>query len=514
MLDRLAHFAAGVTSLALLLLGVVGCTTTASSQAPVVMTDQGKLSGLSFLDDGATFFGVPFAAAPVGEKRWTSPAPPEPWSGSRSAETFAPACPQGDYTTAWYADVISQFGGDPADAAKPNGESEDCLYLNIWTPDLSPDTDLPVMVWIHGGAYKGGWSYEPNYLGVELAKRGVIVVSVAYRLGPFGYIGPGGDANFGLEDQIAALEWVQSNIEQFGGDQERITVFGESAGASSIGTLILSPSASGLFQRAIHQSGGFEFIEEGTKATAAAAFDKLKTALGTDDPRTASWQDVLNASNDVLSGYWFAPVAGGNGLPQSPKVLLDSGQLNPVDLMIGTNGDEWLMYIDAEEADGEIEKWRNRLPEAGEITDSLIDQFGPVGALDRIETADQMRCPGRSLSRALTANGRDVFAYRFSRVRSEPKDLQIGSYHGAEIPYVFGTHDDWLPMDETDRQITETMMSAWTAFAITGSPQAVVDWPTYSTAQQVLEIGDTVRPADPLDEDLCTHLNAFRSQAE
>ncbi|MEM5517795.1 carboxylesterase family protein [Henriciella sp. AS95] len=517
MLDR-GHpsfcFLISVITLASLILAACASTPSGGQRAPAVETTSGTLSGVSFLDKGGEFLGVPFAAPPTGDSRWHSPAPPQPWQGTRPATAFAPACPQGEYTTAWYADLIAAFGGDSETAARPVGESEDCLYLNIWSPDLTPDEPLPVMVWIHGGAYKGGWSYEPNYLGDRLAERGVIVVSIAYRMGPFGYIGPDGRANFGLQDQIRALDWIQSNIAQFGGNAENVTVFGESAGASSIGTLIVSPAADGLFDKAIHQSGGFEFIETGTTATAAEAFDTLQAALGDEDAQSASWLTILEASNDVLSDYWFAPVTDGALLPQSPRQLLRAGQFNEVDIMIGTNADEWLMYIDPASADDALATWRDRLPDATGLIDALVETHGEVGALDRIETADQMRCPGRMLARALGGAGQNVYAYRFTRVRPAETDPPLGSYHGAEIPYVFGTHDDWLPTDEIDRAITETMMSAWVAFARTGSPQSAEAWPDYSDTGKLLEIGDTIGPASPLDDALCQHIDAFRRLEE
>ena len=517
MLDRLTRLAGSFAGLiTLVLLGAAACGSTPGGveTAPRVETSEGTLEGTPFLEAGGTFFGVPFAAPTVDELRWEAPAAPEDWPGIRPANEFAPACPQGDYTTAWYADVISAFGGDPAEAARPNGESEDCLYLNIWSPDLEPTEPLPVMVWIHGGAYKGGWPYEPNYLGAGLAERGVIVISIAYRMGPFGYIGPDGEANFGLKDQVRALEWIQENAASFGGNPDNVTVFGESAGASSIGTLIVSPAATGLFDKAIHQSGGFEFIETGTTESAATAFAALETALGGEDAKAASWQSVFAASNDVLSDHWFAPVTDGDVLPRSPRDLLSAGKLNAVDLMIGTNGDEWLMYIDPEGADVALDAWRENLPGAGELIDALVETHGKVGALDRIETADQMRCPGRKLARALGEAGQNVFAYRFTRVRPAETDPPLGSYHGAEIPYVFGTHDAWLPTDEIDRAITETMMSAWAAFVHDGTPAAAVDWPDYAETGKLLEIGDTIAPGAPLDDALCSHLDAFRSPVE
>src|SRR5208283_4118744 len=205
----------------------------------------------------ASFKGIPFAAAPVGELRWQAPRPHAPRAGTQHATEFAAACFQDSYNTDWYRDLAQNFGVDAAAFADPT-VSEDCLYLNVWTPALGARARLPVMVWIHGGANKSGWSFEPNYLGEALAARGdVVVVTIAYRLGIFGFFGhpqlrgSAAPSNFGLLDQIAALHWVKDNIRAFGGDAGNVTVFGESAGGADIGYLAASPLARGLMRRAL-----------------------------------------------------------------------------------------------------------------------------------------------------------------------------------------------------------------------------------------------------------------------
>ncbi len=491
------------------LAGCAGPARTAPTDT-VIVTGAGALRGAPLGDGGGVFLGVPFAAPPVGERRWAPPEAVEAWSGQRDATGYAPACPQGDYIVSWYADLIEAFGGDRDVAARPVSESEDCLYLNIWTPDIAPEKGLPVMVWIHGGAYRGGWSYEPNYIGERLSERGVVVVSIAYRLGPFGYLGPDGPANFGLQDQIAALEWVQENIASFGGDPGNVTVFGESAGASSIGTLIVAPRAHGLFQRAIHQSGGFEFVRDRADGDMRRAFERLAAALGPIDPRSATTRDVMNASANALADHWFAPSPDVDLLASHPADLLASGNVARVDLMIGTNRDEWLMYLDPETADVDLATWRERLPGAAPLIDAMVAEDGTLGALDRIETADQMRCPGRILARAVDGKGGRVFVYLFSRVRSAPSEPELGSYHGAEIPYVFGTHDTWLPTNDIDRNLTENMMSAWVNFARNGDPNPAVEWPAFGATGKVLELGDRIVPTAPLDDLLCPHIAAYR----
>lgn len=495
--------------IAILALVVSAC---AAPGAPKVVLTGGAVAG-EVSREGAVFRGIPFASPPVGERRWRAPQPPEPWQGTFQATDFAPACMQGDYNIAWYAGVIAAFGGDPALATTPNDESEDCLYLNVWTPDLDA-TGLPVMVWIHGGGYQGGWSYEQNYIGENLSKRGVVVVSIAYRLGAFGYFGPDGRANFGLKDQIAALEWVRDNIAAFGGDPGNVTLFGESAGAASIGTLIVTPSARGLFQRAIHQSGGFEFVNNRTTEETTAAFTRLAGALAPASPIDASTQAVFDAAKSALADYDYAPVADGDLLLVTPRHLLLAGEAAGVDLMIGTNQDEWLMYLDTATAEQQLTDWRERMPGASAIIDQIMMESGLLGTLDRLQTADQMRCPGRELASSVSRAGGRVFAYRFTRVRPGKTAPELGSYHGAEIPYVFDTHDDWLPTDDADRALTETMMSAWVAFATTGDPNPIVDWPEFAETGQVLALGDTIRPVSPLDDRLCAYLGGAAMQGE
>ena len=423
-----------LTLLALVIfLTLAGCAPARDEPAnqTKVQVNSGILVGAPMGENGGVFLGVPFAAPPVGDLRWSDPVSLEPWAGERSATSFAPACMQGDYTTDWYAVVIEDFGSDPSLAARPVSESEDCLYLNVWTPELKADAGLPVMVWIHGGGYSGGWSYEPNYIAGRLAERGVIVVSIGYRLGAFGYFGPDEGANFGLMDQIKALEWVQDNIREFGGDPKNVTVFGESAGAASVGTLMVAPRAAGLFNRAIHQSGGFEFIEQTTSQDAARAFAKLAQSLPAPDVRAATSQDVFDATQSVLSDQWYTPAKDGDWLPETPQTLLQQGGVHEVELMIGTNADEWLMYIDTETLDEQIASWKSRMPDANVLIDDLIVQHGEIGALDRIETAHQMRCPGQSLARAIGEKNKAVFFYRFSRVRPSEHGAKIGSYLGA-----------------------------------------------------------------------------------
>ncbi|MEM1378988.1 MAG: carboxylesterase family protein [Pseudomonadota bacterium] len=497
-----------------LLFALVSCVNADQSTqatAPVATSSEGPLIGVR-VGDGAAFLGVPFAEPPVGLLRWAPPKPPALRTGPREATAFANACMQGDFTVQWYAELRAVFGADPKKASRPVGEGEDCLYLNIWTPELSPSEPLPVMVWIHGGGYEGGWSYEPNSIGENLSKLGVVVVSISYRLGPFGYIGPDGAANLGLRDQIAALQWIATNIASFGGDKENITLFGESAGASSIGTLIITPAAHGLFHRAIHQSGGFEFIETGTEQTASDAFYLIKAELNGQSIQSASASDIMAVSDRAIADHWFSPVNDGKVLPDSPRKMLKAASGNMVDVLIGTNGDEWRWDLKSDALGLQIQEWREQDPQLIPIVDRLVAQHGNIGALDRLITADQMICPGRELMKATLEDGRRVFAYNFTRVREQKADPFIGAYHGAEIPYIFNTHDDWLHTTADDEKLTRSMMLYWTNFAKTGNPNGlgVPHWPQVSSEQIVYQRLDTIIDTigDPYSE-LCRFIGSL-----
>ncbi len=497
----------------------------AEDRPPEVVAPDATYQGLAWpeFENGGIFRGIPFAAPPMGPLRWQPPHPPQKDGKPVVATRYAPACIQGDYIVDWYAGLMESFGGDPETVVRPNGESEDCLYLNIWSPDATPVADLPVMVWIHGGSYKGGWSYEPNYDGRKLAEHGVIVVSIAYRLGPLGFLGPNAvqeDApiNFGTMDQIAALQWVQRNIRAFGGDPDNVTIFGESAGAASVGTLIVTPAAEGLFERAVSQSGGFEFLPRPDRKDAEAAFEKLEKALEANGayPMTASAEQILNASNAALTDYDFGPVVDGGLLPQQPADRLAAGNVNASDLMIGTNRDEWLMYLDPATIETDLADWTQEHPSAAPLIEEMTARDGAAATLDQIETAEQMRCPGQALADALSAASKSVYIYEFDRVRAGAREAGLGSYHGAELPYVFNRHDDWLPTDAVDRRISEFMVKAWARFARTGNPNDGdgVNWPAYNQTGDVLKIDDVRQAARPVSAPLCAVLEVTGMTAQ
>ncbi len=344
---------AGALGMLALLLSVTATAPCFASAAPRVDLGGSVLEGQSGErhPQVASFRGIPYAQPPVGELRWQSPRPLGERPPVRQATQFAAACYQDSYNTDWYRKVGAAFGADPAHFSEPR-VSEDCLYLNVWTPRPADSARRPVMVWIHGGANRSGWSFEPNYLGESLAARGVVVVSIAYRVGVFGFFGHpqlDGNANFGLQDQIAALQWVQDHIAAFGGDAGNVTVFGESAGAADIGYLMASPPARGLFRRAISQSGGYQLLERRTLADVESWGRGLGAALpGHPDVaglRRLDSATILAAANAALQDVDFGPAVDGAAVP-APLAGGSHLQDAPVDLLVGTNQDEWLMYVD------------------------------------------------------------------------------------------------------------------------------------------------------------------------
>jgi para-nitrobenzyl esterase len=448
-----------------------------------------------------SFLGVPFARAPTGALRW---APPQAWQGkqkiSYKADKFAPACFQGPHISNWYKNVVSGFGGDP-DSVVPPQVSEDCLYLNIWQPIASADKPFPVIVFIHGGSNKGGWSYEPNYHGESLAAKGVIVVTIAYRLGVFGYF-PHPEleySNFGLLDQIMALQWVQSNIRALSGDPGNVTVMGESAGANNIDFLLASPLGRGLFQRVIHQSGGSGLTGRSSRPLQLDLGEVFaSTLLGADKQhalqkmRQIPAEQVLATAGVVYQGHSFGPVVDGHSVVSSLIGAVQDNRLYRVDLLIGSNDDEWLMYLEGEP---DVDSWladNVNEQDAVLLKSDLESETDPERRLDLLITANAFVCPSLLLAAKFSQQKQQVWVYHFLRQRPGELAASMGAYHGAELPYVFDTHDAWLPTDEIDRSLTDRMQSYWVAFAKTGNPnsQGRPYWPAYR------EHGPTVQMLD------------------
>jgi para-nitrobenzyl esterase len=485
----------------------------AGAKSPALMLGAAQFVGSGSKDGGIeAFLGVPFAQPPVGAKRWRSAQPIAYPPGRFDATAFAPACYQGDHITRWYRGVVQGFGGDPATVVPP-AVAEDCLYLNLWRPQ-GAGRPLPIIVYVHGGSNQGGWSYEPNYIGENLARQDVIVISVAYRLGVFGFFAHPdlAEANFALSDLVEALRWIRQYAGAFGGDVTRITLLGESAGASNIAHLLAMPQAQGLFQRVIHQSAGWAISASVALEEARALGTALQQHLGgadIDALRELPAGQLNNAAASVYAEAGFDPVVDRNGLPAPLSDLLPTGNLPPVELLIGSNANEWKMYLDPEQT---LDGWL-----ADSVTDEqaagLRRELGDSrenDALDRLITAVNFACPSLRLAEALARHNGKVWVYYFSRQREGEQAATMGAYHGAELPYVFGTHDDWLPTSAVDQKLTGVMMAYWANFARSGDPggKGLPPWPAYGPGAQVLELGTRVGVVAHPSAGLCRILDA------
>ena len=507
----------------------------AATQKPVVEASGTRYLGIKQDPGVQAFLGIPFAEPPVNELRWERPVPIQGALGEVDATQFMPACMQTGSGLAWYHGMMSRVGVDPSLMEGPE-YSEDCLYLNVWTAGDHSEPK-PVLVFIHGGSNTGGWSYEPNYHGHALAERGVVVVTVAYRLGIFGWLSHPDMAirNPGLHDLIVALDWVNANIGAFGGDPNRIVVSGESAGADNALHLALAPATAGKLAGVIHQSAGWSVTstlkpEDGFALGETLVAHHLGADGTFDDLKRIPAAELLDSQLDVFSGHYFSPIPDPETLPVSLEERVAGDSLPGLNLIIGSNRNESLMYI----------------PEGAELTDYLEGYFPPenwedikamLGAdlselaqMDRLRSAVQYTCPSLSLAQAAQEAGGSAYVYRFDRVR-EGFDA-IGAYHGAELPYVFDTHDAWIPTNAVDHQITDALVDYWVAFLTTGSPNEPYSvraergdsemgasdingaekgramWSAWSRQQPALVIADEISTQTHPDVALCEFLNA------
>ena len=477
--------------------------------AAIAETTAGKIEGTE--EDGLCVFrGVPYAAPPLGELRFRAPQPPEPWDGVRATQSFSPIAPQ--VSNPVLEDLLPT--PDP-----PQPQSEDCLYLNVWTPGL--DGARPVMVWIHGGAFTIGSGSEQYYDGANLAARGdVVIVTINYRLGAFGFVNlPAlGETNFGMRDQIAALKWVQDNVANFGGDPGNVTIFGESAGGMSVGSLMASPEAAGLFHKAIPQSGAAHnaLTMEETEATGRKFAEHLGIAPDDVDAlRAASTADVLAASvavDPIASGDMsdaasptpqmpFQPVIDGAFLSKLPIEHIREGSADGVATLVGSLDEEMKMIIAAVPQDPSEEDviaglsamhpdgaaayaaYRAARRERGE-DDSPGEIF--IAVIGDV----MLRLPGLRLADAQTSRA-PTYAYLFDW-KSPGMDGKLGSCHALELPFVFGTHGGvpgFAGSGPAADALAEATMDTWLAFARSGDPtNAAVEAPAWDAETKPITV--------------------------
>jgi para-nitrobenzyl esterase len=466
--------------------------TPADADPASVTIDSGALTGTS---DGAidTYKGIPYAAPPVGALRWEPPAPPTSWSDPRDASRFGPICPQPAR-----AEGAAMMGG-----ALP--QSEDCLSLNVFAPHGAHKA--PVMVWIHGGAHRFGSSASPLYDGAKFAQDGVVLVSINYRLGLLGYFAhpaltkaAAPDAplgNYGQMDQLAALRWVQRNIASFGGDPANVTVFGESAGGVSILNLLATPSAKGLFAKAIVESGGGWGLPT-TLAQKEGEGAEFATKVGL--PGAAATLDQLRAipadrTLDMPAQLGFGPFVDGRLVTQTPTQAFTSGSALDIPLVIGSNSFEASLMTSFHIPPDRITARLTPATRAAYAGDATSDQ----ALAEAVFTDTVMGAPAHWIA-AKAAGGAPSWLYHFSYVASMQRATSPGARHGSEIPYVFATGSALaarfgIALADDDRAMERLMHSCWIAFAKTGQPAC--DGQTWSAfapeKNQLLEFGPNTR---------------------
>jgi para-nitrobenzyl esterase len=481
---------------------LVLCLTATSPQAQttkssLVNINQGAIEGV-IENDIIIYKGVPFAEPPVGDLRWRPPQPPKKWEGVFKADKYAPACPQPIFP------MISDL---------KYGTSEDCLYLNIWKPANSAEKKLPVLVWIHGGGFTIGTASQAVLNGEKLASKGIIVVNIAYRLGALGFIAHPEltaesenhvSGNYGILDQIAALQWVHKNISTFGGDPECVTIFGESAGGQSVNILVASPLAKGLFQRAISMSGGYfgyasnKKEEESVQVLKGAEKDGLEFAkrvgaASLSDLRKTDVSKIISSQGTGSMGFSYWPVIDGYAITDDLYTLFSEGKYADVPVLAGSTSDEGTLFMIGLKPGDYAGYVRNRF---GDYSEKILKLY-PVNVSDDSTL--------RSAARLLRDSYFGWYAHTWASLQSETGKSPVYIYyfdqtlpassatllfksnkpfHGSDIPYVFNhlDTDPKVKYTDDDRKLSEIMMNYWVNFVKNGNPNGpgLAFWPSFN----------------------------------
>jgi para-nitrobenzyl esterase len=494
-------------AVAICLLALVGVSlATLGQRSPAVNVEEGALEGsqLSFAPHAASFLGIPFAAPPVGDVRWKPPQPPAHWTGVRPATTLAPAC-------------LQTRAGFPI--------SEDCLYLNVWTPNLSAKPGLPVMMWIHGGGNENGRAEDTPFERV-LPLMGVVFVSIHYRLGPFGFLAHpaltaesphGSSGNYGILDQIAALKWVNRNISNFGGDPNQVTVIGESAGAGDACLLMASPLAAGLFQRAVLESGDCQSIVNSdlkvpiafNSISGSAEGNGVNLAKGLGIP---DGPDTLRHMRGAAAGKvleeWdrdphvhVAPDVDGWVIPEQPIEIFAHGKQAHIPVIVGSNADEGTMFV-GPSGPKTVTQYK-----AGLETDTgkyAAEEFVayPVASDAEVHSAqvrlqtDYMGYGAYTFARSMTRAGERAYLYYFTYPATGTL-AALGAFHGEELMVLTESYWKGWASSPDDATLGAIMRNYWVQFAKTGEPniQGQPRWDAFDPKKnQSLELGHTVAP--------------------
>ncbi|MDI1321947.1 MAG: carboxylesterase family protein [Algoriphagus sp.] len=464
-----------------------------------VITDAGMVSGkLVGSDSVKTFMGIPFAAPPVGEFRWKAPQPVQSWEGIRECVENPASAMQNPPVPffAWSEEFL--IPKEPI--------SEDCLYLNVWTAAENPDEKRPVMVWIHGGGFSGGSGTVPLYDGEELAKKGIVVVTINYRLGIFGFLAhpeltaenpDQTSGNYGILDQIAALEWVKKNITAFGGDPDNVTVAGQSAGAFAVNALVASTKAKGLFHKAIAQSGAMFNRGTGLVSGIKGAEERgqeLTKGMGIES--IAALRGIAADSLLKIPGR-FGPVVDGKVIPNVKETFENSAH-SDVPLLTGWNADDNVSFgpevTPAQFKENAKKQYGGRAGEYLQLfpAENEVELKETQGIISELNFGFQ----NYTWAKMQTEKGQnDVYVYYFTRV--PPGEPNYGAFHSAEFSYAFHTLNKWnRPFEKVDYELEENMSEYWVNFIKTGNPNGKgrpVQWPVFDPQNpMVLELGTNI----------------------
>lgn len=492
------------------LLAALAVAGSLAAQQPetTVRVDSGQIEGVA--EDGVVVYkGIPYAAPPVGELRWRPPQPVAPWTGVRKAVEFGPNCMQG------------RFGPPQAGGGQAPPVSEDCLYLNVWRPaDARAGARLPVMVWIHGGGFVGGSGSSPANLGAGFARQGVILVSFNYRLGRFGFFAFPAlsrerpeelKGNYAYMDQIAALKWVQRNIAAFGGDPKNVTIFGFSAGGVSVHSLLASPLARGLFQKAIVQSGGSRdsvltarpMNRDGvdpnypvSAETIGMEFARSMGIDGTDEAalarlRALSAEQILQGPSSGGPRYELTPILDGKLITETAESAYKARRMPRVPIIVGSNSAD--TAGNRVRASNKEQLWA-RFGKWSEQAKAAYDPDGTADLATLIARANDdfgQAEPARFAANAFAAIGAPAYRYRFSYVQTALREkMRMGAPHGGEIGFVFGTlaSRPGVEVSDQDRAVSRMIQSYWVNFARRGDPNGpgLPQWPRHDPKKDLI----------------------------
>lgn len=503
-----------------LFLGFLGQKDAAPKVPSEVLTiEQGKVRGL-VEGDVEVFRGIPYAAPPVGDLRWKPPAPPSPWESVRDCFEFGAACPQNN---------------NPLQHMLPLGAiksfSEDCLTLNVYRPAKASGEKLPVMFWIHGGGFGEGASGMGIYDASSLANNGAIVVTINYRLGPYGFLAhplltaeSGSSGNYGILDQIAALKWVKNNISSFGGDPDCVTIFGESAGGASVVTLLVSPLSKGLFHRAIVQSTPDMSVRHlkdeafGKQSAEAQGLETMAKCGLSESADLASMRKIPSATllqkfpALQLTGHSVSltslklpvePCVDGVVLLEDPNKSIAEGRFHQVPLIVGCTREEaalFLLLATLPTKKAEAESIVRR--EFGDLAQQILanypfanEAYAIRQQIGHLLTDLVFGAESRYIARNVSKQQQNTYRFLFSRGSRIPFIAAMGAHHGADVPYVFQTNDPVWRWTAWDRELSGKIQQYWVNFAKTGDPNGsnLPVWPRYDRAtEQTLDLGDTI----------------------